>query len=384
MPKPKKPKPKRTKARNGEGMIRQRADGRWEIRFAGKAAYARSEAEAIEKRAMMLLEAGKGSGIKSKLTFGQLLLSHKEARAKSGARPATLSAYETYIYHYAELASLPLPQITEELIENHFLQLTTKRATVLAAGHKRKPSGRPLAKSILDHIWWFGKAAMRRAVRFGYIPRNPFEFAERPKLKERKRAQILSAEQEVALLEAARLEGPVIHGILYIALSLGLRRGEVLGLTWESIDFEARTINVHQAVTTNKGKIEITGTKTESSTRLLPMTKGVRLVLEGLHQAQGKPKSGWVFPSESFAGTPLNPHNVLRKLRLLLEKAKLPKVRFHDLRHTFISRAVKTIGVKATSTFVGHAKVQQTLDVYTHITDQDLREAAGMLDGLED
>lgn len=384
MPKPKKPKPRRTKARNGEGMIRQRADGRWEIRVAGKAAYARSETEAIEKRAMMLLNSGKAQGISSQLTFGQICKAHYAAREQEGARPNTLTSYRTYMIHLEALFDTPAQKLTIELLEAHFRAMSRKHSTKTVAGGKRDEvkrvdTGKPLSKAMLDHAWWFGKAALKRAQRYGYVSFNPFELAQRPKLKHAKRARILTAEDETALLKAAQAKGQQMHGIVYLALALGLRRGEVLGLTWEAVDFSRGTLHIYQAVTTNIGKVEVTGTKTESSNRTLPLPQGVRRVLEAIHLEQHHPTKGWVFHSE--AGNPLNPHNVLREYRKALEAAKLPAIRFHDLRHTFTSRAVKSIGVKATSTILGHSNVQQTLDVYTHISAEDLKQAMGILEG---
>ena len=114
-----------------------------------------------------------------------------------------------------------------------------------------------------------------------------------------------------------------------------------------------------------------------TSAQLLPNAESTLL-----HLAFKEPETfrGWVFASA--VGTPLNPHNLLRDYKKLCDDNKLPAFRLHDLRHTFTSRAVNAIGVKATSKILGHAKVQQTLDTYTHITDEELKEAVLSMEAL--
>jgi integrase len=394
---PKTPKPKRTRrASPGEGMIREHKKGLWEVRISlgfdknGKrkdlSRYTSTKAEAIQLRAEMLLAHNKGQLIKDEISLEQWLLKHRTDREAEGVRVTTLNTYTQYERILEPLAQTPIHKLTTEQLEGFYRGLAQE-------GY---------SKSVVRHVHWHVKAALKRARRYKYVEDNVADYVQLPDIKERKRAQIFTDAQAQELLEVARKSEVYsrLFPILFLALRVGLRRGEILGLQWQDIRWDKGLIQIRRAVVPDGGKVMVTGVKTESSERDIPLTKAVREVLEEqrdrVMEMKLPPECPWVFPSE--AGTPLNPHNVLRSYYRLLEiendaraennkklsKAQqlemLPRLRIHDMRHTFTSRAVKVIGVKATSKILGHAKIEQTLDTYTHLLEEDLKAAIGMLE----
>jgi integrase len=210
---------------------------------------------------------------------------------------------------------------------------------------------------------------------------------ELPKVK-RPRVQPPGEQQARALLEAAK--GHRLEAAFWVALMLGLRRGEVLGLLKSNIDFAANTIMIEGSLQRVGTRLVRSTTKTDASQRLLPMpTPLVRVLqkhlqrLEKEREAAGDAwkEQGYLFPSER--GTPLEPRNLLRCFKDILKAAGLPDMRFHDLRHWCVALLI-SYGVhpKAIQDILGHAKITTTLDIYGHLLPTVLRDATEKMAGL--
>ena len=117
--------------------------------------------------------------------------------------------------------------------------------------------------------------------------------------------------------------------------------------------------------------------KTKNSYRTLPLADGTVAVLTEQKKKAGN--SPWVFPSPT--GGPISPDSVLRMLHRVLDRAGLPHLRFHDLRHTFATHALAGgVDAKTLSGILGHTKASFTLDTYAHVTTQAQRQAAGTIE----
>ena len=162
----------------------------------------------------------------------------------------------------------------------------------------------------------------------------------------------------------------------YIELATGLRRGELLGLKWSDIDLEHGSLRVQRQIARIDGEIVEGPLKTKNAYRTLPLSADAISVLKMQKCKVGN--SEWVFPSP--AGGPMSPDSVLHMLQRVLKRAGLPRIRFHDLRHTFATMALQNgVDAKTVSSMLGHYSAGFTLDTYAHVTtDAQLKAAQTM------
>ncbi|MFR1616017.1 MAG: tyrosine-type recombinase/integrase, partial [Dysosmobacter welbionis] len=204
-------------------------------------------------------------------------------------------------------------------------------------------------------------SAMKLAKEQKIIAADPTEGCALPKLEHRE-MKTLPVEQLTSFLREAKESG--VFEMYYVELATGLRRGELLGLKWEDIDFEHGNFRVKRQVARIDGEI-VVSTETKMPTRTLPLAEDTIQVLKQQKKKAGS--SPWVFPSPT--GGPISPDSVLHMLHRVLKRAGLPRVRFHDLRHTFATLALQNgVDIKTVSGMLGHFSAGFTLDTYAHVT----------------
>ena len=191
------------------------------------------------------------------------------------------------------------------------------------------------------------------------------------------------------MLEAAR--GHRLEALYMLALSTGMRQGELLALKWDDVDLEGGVLRARRTLT-KTGKVYAIGEpKTKNSRRVIRLSGAAVEALRGhLSRQLGEMErmgslyrpGGLVFATE--VGTIINPSNVRnRSLRLLLKAAGLRPVRFHDLRHTCATLLLsKNVNPKIVSEMLGHASVSITLDVYSHLMPDMQDKAAKALEEI--
>ena len=158
----------------------------------------------------------------------------------------------------------------------------------------------------------------------------------------------------------------------YIELATGLRRGELLGLKWTDIDWKNGIIKVRRSIARVNGEIVESPLKTKNSYRTVTISPQA---IEVLKQQKAKTNDAYVFPSPN--GGPISPDSVNNMLKRVLARAGIPKVRFHDLRHTFATIALQNgVDIKTVSGMLGHFSAGFTLDTYAHVTTSAQKEAA--------
>ena len=227
--------------------------------------------------------------------------------------------------------------------------------------------------------------SLKYAVKIDLIPTNPADKVERPKKNEFK-GSYYSADEIHALTEVAegtKLEIPVLLASFY-----GLRRSEVLGLKWDSINFAMQTLTIRHTVARVTKVVEKNKTKNASSFRSFPLTDdAVRLFKILLQQEQyyrnhfGKDyiDNDYVFTWED--GHPYSPDYVSHTFHKLLKKYDLPHIRFHDLRHTCASMLLSEgYGLKDVQEWLGHSDIKMTANIYGHL---DIRRKRSIANGLE-
>ena len=165
----------------------------------------------------------------------------------------------------------------------------------------------------------------------------------------------------------------------YVEVMTGLRRGEICGLKWQDINFEENKLQVKRSVSVKKGGgVSIGETKTETGVRCIQMPPSVAELLKSKKQTA---ITEWVFPHFLHPEQPISPASAYRKLKVILKKAELPLIRFHDLRHTFATHATQGgVDPKTLAGILGHTNASFTLDTYTHVT-SDMQKSASAVVG---
>ena len=236
---------------------------------------------------------------------------------------------------------------------------------------KKKPKG--LAPKTVRNIHQMIGSAYNLAIEQKLVTRNPTQGCALPKV-EHKEMKTLTADQLSAFFQEAKDSG--VYELYYLDLATGLRRGELLGLKWADVDLDRGVLKIQRAISRQNGKVVEAPLKTKNAYRTLPLSADAISVLKMQKCKVGN--SEWVFPSP--AGGPMSPDSVLHMLQRVLKRAGLPRIRFHDLRHTFATMALQNgVDVKTVSSMLGHYSAGFTLDTYAHVTtDAQLKAAQTM------
>jgi integrase len=249
-----------------------------------------------------------------------------------------------------------------------------------------KQADRKLSPTTVRYLLLVLRNALNKAVRWGLVGRNVAALVDPPRVSH-KDVRVLSPEDTKKLLEAAR--GEAIEGLVTLAVSTGVRLGEALGLQWPDVDLERRQLRINKSLQRVSGQGQILmETKTRRSRRslILPFKaaealRALRLQQDRWRRAAGSAwhKRDFVFTSST--GQPLDQRNVLRMFRRVLRKAKLPRMRFHDLRHSCASLLLaEHISPRVVMEALGHSRISVTMDTYTHVMPALMRDAADAMD----
>ena len=223
------------------------------------------------------------------------------------------------------------------------------------------------------------RKALQYAFKTGLIDINPADRIERP--KKVKYVGSTYNNQELEQLFAVT-KGDLIELPVMLAAFYGLRRSEVLGLKWDAIDFEKKTITIKHTVTqtTLDGKsviIEKDRTKTKSSYRTLPLVKPFEdaLLRKKAEQAENRRLCGKCYDKSHLdyinvneMGKLITPGFLTQHFPLVLERNGMKKIRFHDLRHSCASLLYSNgVALKDIQEWLGHSDISTTSNIYTHL-----------------
>ena len=368
---------------NGEGSIRKRSDGRWEGRYTaghdpetGKAIYknvlGKTQAEVKDKLKKAIEETAGLDVIKAeKYTLGQWIDIWFENYAKVKVRPSSHQTYRGYIDNHIKpnIGKIPLNKLSSLELQKFYKKLLGN-GRVKRLESRQQPKG--LSAKTVRNINQVISSALDLAKEQKLIATNPTDACALPKV-EHKEMQTIPAEDLAKFLREAKARG--VYEMYYIELATGLRRGELLGLKWSDIDFANRVIRVQRQVARINGEIVEAPLKTKNSYRNISISDDTAEVLKAQRE---KVDSEYVFPSPN--GGPISPDSVNHMLQRVLERAGLPRVRFHDLRHTFATIALQNgVDIKTVSGMLGHYSAGFTLDTYAHVTTAAQKEAANTM-----
>ena len=229
------------------------------------------------------------------------------------------------------------------------------------------------------HIHSTLHAALKDAVQAHVIPRNPTEGTTAPKPNYKPKRILTRAELD-AFLEVVN-QDEVWRDFFQTELMTGLRRGEICGLQWNDFDEDAGTLKVCRTLhSQRKGEYTVGETKTNQSMRTIILPHSVT---EILRRRRADAISQWIFPDPVKPENPVDPNAAYRHMKTLLQRAGLPSIRFHDLRHTFATHALTSgVDAKTLSGILGHTNASFTLDTYTHVTTDMQKQACGIVGGF--
>ena len=372
------------KTKRGNGSIHLRKDGRWEGRVVigrnekglpkTKNVLAQTRRECQEKL-KALRNSIKGAvpkQPKAGITFGAWLDHWYRSDCKPTISPKTQTDYENRIYQHIipEIGHIPLTKLTSADLQQFYIRL--KQGGRLLQPERYGPG---LSDRMVKCCHVTCRAALDKAVSQGLLLKNPAAACKAPTTHP-KEMQVLAQEEMQRLLIQAKEDG--CYELLLLDLTTGLRRGELLALQWDDLDFQTGELRITRQVQRIRGELTITQPKTRSSSRSIILPKVILDILKNHRQCTG---SRWMFPAPRKEDSPRDPAAVRKKLSTILERAGCKHVRFHDLRHTFATNALEHgMDVKTLSAIIGHVSSATTLNVYAHVTDGMRQSAAAKID----
>jgi integrase len=286
---------------------------------------------------------------------------------------------------------MPIKDINTRVIDTFFAELRKNgRKPQKKAEHEEKEKN-DLSESYLHIIFSLLNQAFKKAVAWGLIKANPMENAQKISVKNNKskKNKAWTKEEVNIFLEAASKKGLVAPFLVDVVT--GLRRGELLGLKWEDIDFKNKTITINGTLYRRKGEglKYKPKTKTDSSdNRVIPIPDAIVEVLrkEKALQDEMREKLGNSYNSENFVfindkGKPIDPDYLTHKFRETVKTLNVKQINLHGLRHTAATLLMKLgVHVKIVSDILGHSRVQVTLDYYSHSNEEMMRQSTNELE----
>ena len=367
---------------SGDGMVRQRTDGRWEGRIVvghnenGDPIFhymsAKTQKALIEKLHRSIDEYdGAELTENSRMTLGEWLEIWLEECAAPAVRPNTLKGYRCYVVN----------NIQPYLGDKQICKVTTQDIQCLYRKLQREGSaeGGPLAGATVRRIHNVLHQALDVAVNRHLIIKNPSKDVTLPK-KVTTAKTILNDEQLERFMEAIKADVHW-HDFFYLEITTGLRRGELCGLMWTDFDVKKGTLTIRRTLHRKDGGGYYVGdTKTGAGRRTIKLPPST---VQLLTERKKRSISQWIFQNPIHPEDPVMPNSGYQRMKKLLAEAGLPNMRFHDLRHTFATHALTSgVDAKTLSGILGHTKTSFTLDTYTHVTGDMHRRASEIVGGF--
>ena len=381
---------KKKRRARGEGNLRQRKDGTWEAHYVvgtdpgtgkeiRKSVYARTQKEARQKMTEAIAALDKDDYREPcRMTLAQWL-DIWQREYLGGVKPKTLVDYSNTIRTHIKpaLGAVRLDALTAHAIQKFYNSLVKSA----------DEGGKGLSPKTLRCVHGVFHKALQQAVMLGYIRANPTDACTLPRVVKK---EIKPLDEGDTARFLAAIQGEYFETVFQVTLFTGLRRGEVLGLTWDCVDFAAGTILINKQLqpdTQDGRKYHLVPTKNGKGRVIVPAPSVMRLLRTHqrkqmewrLRTGPAWTDTGLVFTNE--LGTHLSPYTVSHHYKRIVKSIGLPNARFHDLRHSYAVAAIRSgDDIKTVQGNLGHATASFTLDVYGHVTEQMKRNSADRME----
>ena len=378
---------KTRKSAQGAGTIRKRTDGRWEARFTTgfdpasgkqvqKSIYGKTQKEVREKLAQITTELDDGTYLEpTKDTVGEWLDTWLETYVKYSVKPYTLDAYQRNCDNYIKpmLGKIRLAALNAPQIQRFYNSLLTEKK---------------LSPKTIRNIHGVFHKALEQAVKLGMVRSNPTDLCDLPKVR-RKEIHPMEQEEIAAFLKA--IEGCKYELVYRVTLFTGMRQGEILGLTWDCVDFERNALYVNKQLQKTKkvgGEYVLAPTKSGRS-RMITVAPSVIHLLKKQKRQQAQMrllagqdwKNPWDLVFTNEHGGNLSHFMVYKTFKEIVKSIGLGQERFHDLRHSYAVVSLESgDDIKTVQTNLGHATASFTLDVYGHISQKMRQQSADRME----
>lgn len=396
------------KRANGEGSIYQRKDGRYEgaafvLTTAGSykrvRVYGATYSETRKKLTKLLEQSDQGIPVASESWTLEKYLTYWLQHVVSAERSAkTYTGYEVVVRRHVVpvLGKKRLGKLTAQDVRVFMNRVRRECQCCKYGRDKQREEPRccelgdccqdQLSARMVQFIHAVLRNALENAVREELVPRNVAKLVQVPTPRYRTNRG-LTVEQARQLLEAAQEDR--LYALYVLALLLGLRRGELLGLRWCDVDLDSGKLEVVQALQRVGGELRFVRPKTDDSERTVPLP-GVCVTALRKHRQQQSSEarvageewhdSGLVFTTK--IGTPVEPDNLRRSWSPLRKSLGLDGTRFHDLRHTCVTLLLSMgIPPNVVREIVGHSDIGVTMEIYAHASLDEKRKALDWLNG---
>lgn len=358
---------------SGDGSIYRRKDGRWAaaVSLGGRrrrTVYGATREEVRRQLSRLVKEVDNGTFADARgLRLGEFLDRWLEDSVKPRVRTWTYVGYEVNVRLHItpSLGRIRLEELAPLDVQRWM--------------NRKVADG--LAPKSVRHLRATLRAALNQAVRWGMLSRNVAMLVDPPKVR---RYEIRPLDPEEARRFLDQVKGDRLEALYSVALALGLRQGEALGLQWRDVDLDRGGLRVVHQLQRVNGTLTLVDLKTDQSRRtlLMPMSTVSRLHRHQKGQAEERRQfgAGWHDMGLVFTkpdGRPLEGSTVSRMFHRHLEAAGLPQRRFHDLRHSCATLLlVQGVSPRVVMEVLGHSEVGMTLNTYSHVIPQLRREAA--------
>ena len=303
-----------------------------------------------------------------RITLGDYLLERWLPTKQAQIRPSTFSSYRNNVITHVvpRIGSIPLQKLQPEDLDTFYAQL-------LRDG-RRNGAGGGLAPKTVRIIHGIIRKALADALRKGSVTRNVADLADPPKVRlgGSRTMTVWSADELRDFL--ASIEDSEWYVPIFLAANTGMRRGEVLGLTWRNVDFDGARLVVSQQILSVEYKATVADVKTAHSRRTIDLDPRTVAVLRAWrrHQLEQRMSTGrrgddeFVFTHAD--GGPIHPDLFSQSWQRLMHKSVHRRIRLHDLRHTHATILLKAgVPVKVVSERLGHSSPAFTITVYQHV-----------------
>lgn len=385
---------KSTRNAQGGGSIRQRKDGSWEGRYTvgrdpgtgkqiQKSVYGSTQKEVRQRLQQITSSIDDGIYTEpSKMSVGKWL-EVWHAEYLGGVKQATVAHYKSHI----ETNLKPnIGAVKLSALKPHHVQALYNKLL----RSETNPKG--LSAKTIKNLHGVLHKAMKQAVMLGYIKVNPTDACVLPRV-EKKEVSFIEEDGVKALLKA--IEGHRFEKVYKVDLFTGMRQGEILGLTWDCVDFDTGILTVNKQLQKEHvkgGQYSLVSCKTDRVRRIKPAS----FIMDTLRQQRAKQNedrlraggawcNDWNLVFTNEIGGHLCAPTVYNHFKKIVEQIGLPSVRFHDMRHTYAVISLQNgDDIKTVQANVGHATAAFTLDVYGHVSQKMQQDSADRMQGYFD